>query len=97
MPVSRTISRTISRTTLGTAGAVDAFLNFLTWQTYSIAVGNDLGHNDSDPEFNAFIDFVTFNASGLNYATPALWEIDINLGNVITKAAFNAAAAAYVP
>lgn len=73
------------------------YLDWANWQSYTIASADALGHNDSDPEFNAFIDWVVFNAGGLNYASVGDLESDLTAGDQLTQSAFDAAAAAYTP
>jgi hypothetical protein len=73
------------------------YLDWSNFQTYSLSKGAELGYDDTAEEFNAFIDWVMFNASAFNLASPAAFEAALTDGETLSKADFDTYAAAYTP
>lgn len=71
----------------------------LTWANFEselIAAANANGHNDNDTEFNAFVDYIFFDAAAFNLADGA--ALDTALTNeTMSIADLTTYAAAYTP
>ena len=78
-------------------GAID--LGNLTWSNFNdelITAANANGHNSSDTAFNAFIDYIFFDAAAFNLADNA--ALDTALTNeTMSISNLNTYAAAYSP
>ena len=74
---------------------VPADLGSLTWANFNselIRAANENGHNNSDPEFNAFVDYIFFDAAAFNLADgnaldTALTNETLSIANLDTYAA----------
>lgn len=71
----------------------------LTWANFNaelITAANANGHNDNDTEFNAFVDYIFFDAAAFNLADGA--ALDTALTNeTMSIADLTTYAAAYTP
>jgi|TARA_S200002703_G_C3717618_1_gene220462 hypothetical protein len=71
----------------------------LTWSNFNaelITAANANGHNDNDTEFNAFVDYIFFDAAAFNLADGA--ALDTALTNeTMSIADLTTYAAAYTP
>lgn len=71
----------------------------LTWANFNaelITAANANGHNDNDTEFNAFVDYIFFNAAAFNLADGA--ALDTALTNeTMSIADLETYGAAYTP
>lgn len=80
-------------------GGVAGFSVNLTWANFEselIAAANANGHNDNDTEFNAFVDYIFFDAAAFNLADGA--ALDTALTNeTMSIADLTTYAAAYTP
>lgn len=78
---------------------IDTGAGNLTWANFNaelITAANANGHNDNDTEFNAFVDYIFFNAAAFNLAGGA--ALDAALTNeTMSIADLTTYAAAYTP
>lgn len=71
----------------------------LTWANFNaelITAANANGHNDNDTEFNAFVDYIFFNAAAFNLADGAALDTALTNGTM-SIADLTTYAAAYTP
>lgn len=90
-----TLVRAGYRILLGSSGG-DTNLTWSNFNNELVRAANANGHNDNDAEFNAFVDYIFFDASAFNLASGA--ALDTALTNeTMTIADLDTYAAAYTP
>lgn len=77
--------------------AAETYLNFDNYEALLIAEADSLGHNDNDSEFNAFINYIFFDAAAFNLADNQALNTALASGNTLAISDMETYAAAYTP